>query len=263
MSNITVERRGNVAVVILDAPEVLNALSGDMVTELSASVDEVLAGDARALLLTGAGRAFCAGANLQGRDESPDDGKKKPAATTGSVLETHYYPLLNKLRHMDIPLVTAVNGVAAGVGMSFAIMGDLVVAARSAYFLQAFAKIGLVPDGGASYYLPRIIGWRRAMELSMLAERLPAEQALDWGLINRVVDDENMMTEAFALAERLANGPRSLGLIRQAYWDSLDNSFSDQLQLEARLQNQAGRTSDHREGVKAFLEKRDAQFQGQ
>ena len=119
MSNITVERRGNVAVVILDAPEVLNALSGDMVTELSASVDEVLAGDARALLLTGAGRAFCAGANLQGRDESPDDGKKKPAATTGSVLETHYYPLLNKLRHMDIPLVTAVNGVAAGVGMSF------------------------------------------------------------------------------------------------------------------------------------------------
>ena len=147
--------------------------------------------------------------------------------------------------------------------MSFAIMGDLVVAARSAYFLQAFAKIGLVPDGGASYYLPRIIGWRRAMELSMLAERLPAEQALDWGLINRVVDDENMMTEALALAERLANGPRSLGLIRQAYWDSLDNSFSDQLQLEARLQNQAGRTSDHREGVKAFLEKRDAQFQGQ
>lgn len=263
MSNITLTRHDNVAVVTLDAPEVLNALSAEMVSEFSASVDEVLASDARAMLLTGAGRAFCAGANLQGRAESAtDDGSKKPARSAGSVLETHYYPLLNKLRHMDIPLVTAVNGVAAGVGMSFAIMGDLVVASRSAYFLQAFAKIGLVPDGGASYYLPRIIGWRRAMELSMLAERLPAEQALEWGLINRVVDDENMMAEALELAQRLANGPRSLGLIRQAYWDSLDNTFADQLQLEARLQNEAGRTADHREGVSAFLEKRDARFQG-
>jgi 2-(1,2-epoxy-1,2-dihydrophenyl)acetyl-CoA isomerase len=169
---------------------------------------------------------------------------------------------MTKLRNMEIPMVSAVNGPAVGVGMSFAVMADIVVAARSAYFLQAFANIGLVPDGGATHLLPRIIGWRRAVELSMLAERLPAETALDWGLVNRVVDDDKLMEEALGLAARLANGPRSLGLMRKAYWETFSNSYSEQFQLEANLQGIAGASEDNREGVKAFLEKRPAKFTG-
>jgi 2-(1,2-epoxy-1,2-dihydrophenyl)acetyl-CoA isomerase len=230
-----------------------------MVGELAQAVEGVLASEARCLLLTGEGRAFCAGANLQGR--MGGDGKTG-SASVGSALETLYYPLINRLRNMDIPMVSAVNGAAAGVGMSFAIMADIVVAAESAYFMQAFARIGLVPDGGATYYLPRMIGWSRAMELSLLAEKLPAERALEWGLVNRVVDDDQLMTEAMSLAERLADGPKSLGMIRRAYWESQNNSFADQLQLEAQLQSAASVTEDHREGVKAFLEKRDASFKG-
>ncbi|MDA0789782.1 MAG: enoyl-CoA hydratase/isomerase [Proteobacteria bacterium] len=256
---IELDQVGNVAVLKFNAPAVLNAISIDMVGELSHAVRSIAAGDARCLLLTGVGRGFCAGANLQGRGES---GSGSAMATAGSALESHYHPLINQLRNLDIPMVTAVNGPAVGVGMSFAIMADLVVAARSAYFMQAFARIGLVPDGGSTYYLPRMIGWNRALELSLLAERLPAQQALEWGLVNRVVEDEELMTEAMALAERLANGPKSLGLIRRLYWESPNNSFEEQLQLEANLQAAAGATEDNREGVRAFLEKRDAEFKG-
>ena len=135
-------------------------------------------------------------------------------------------------------------------------------ASKSAYFLQAFANIGLVPDGGSTFILPRIIGWRRAVELSMLAERLPAEVALEWGLINRVVDDEVLMDEALGLAARLANGPKSIGLMRKAYWTSFSNSYSEQFQLEANLQGIASSSDDNKEGVKAFLKKRPAEFTG-
>ncbi len=254
--NVTLERDGKVAIVRLNAPEVLNALSGDMVQELSHAVDAVISSDARCLLLTGEGRAFCAGANLSARDSSD----ALPPA--GSVLETHYHPVMTKLRNMDIPMVSAVNGAAVGVGMSFAVMADMVIAARSAYFLQAFANIGLVPDGGATWILPRLIGWGRAVELSLLAERLPAAQALEWGLVNRVVDDADLMTTAMEISQRLANGPMSLGLIRRAYWDSLSNSYAEQFQHEANLQRIAGASDDNREGVKAFLEKRKPQFKG-
>jgi 2-(1,2-epoxy-1,2-dihydrophenyl)acetyl-CoA isomerase len=146
--------------------------------------------------------------------------------------------------------------------MSLALSGDIVVAADSAYFLQAFAKIGLIPDGGATWYLPRLIGWGRAMELSMLAERLPASEALDWGLINRVVPEAELQTEARAMARRLATGPKSLGLIRKAYWASWENDFNKQMQLEADLQTEAHASADNREGVAAFLEKRAPQFTG-
>lgn len=159
-------------------------------------------------------------------------------------------------------MVSAVNGPAVGVGMSFAVMADIVVAARSAYFLQAFANIGLVPDGGATWLLPRMIGWSRAVELSLLAERLPAEQAHEWGLVNRVVDNDDLMEEAMSLATRLAKGPKSLGLIRRAYWETHANSYSEQFQLEANLQSIAGASEDNREGVQAFLEKRPAKFTG-
>ena len=253
--NIVLEYIDQVGLIKLNAPQVLNALSGEMVSELGAAIREVLKSDARCLLLTGEGRAFCAGANLQAR---PADGPPIP----GHVLETHYHPVMNMLRKMEIPMVTAINGPAVGVGMSFAVMSDYAVAAKSAYFLQAFANIGLVPDGGSTYILPRLIGWRRAVELSMLAERLPAETALEWGLINKVVEGDELMTEAMAIATRLANGPKSLGLMRQAYWESLNNSYTDQLQLEADLQGVAGRTSDNIEGITAFLEKRPAKFTG-
>ena len=253
-TKIILERVGNVAVLKLNAPDVLNAMSQDMLREMTHAVENL--GDARCLMLTGEGRAFCSGANLQPGGGSAAD------KNAGANLETHYHPLINRLRNLDIPMVAAVNGPAAGVGMSFAIMSDLVIAAKSAYFLQAFARIGLIPDGGATYFLPRLVGMRRAMELSMLAERLPAEQALEWGLINRVVDDEQLMDEALSVAERLANGPKSLSIIRQAYWQSLGNGFVEQLQVEAELQQQASLTQDYKEGVKAFLEKRDAKFAG-
>ena len=254
--NIAIDYVDHIAILKLNAPEVLNALSPDMVQELSAAISEIIESDARCLLMTGKGRAFCAGANLQARE----NGDGFPPA--GSVLESHYHPVMTKLRNMEIPMVSAVNGAAVGVGMSFAIMADIVVASKSAYFLQAFAKIGLVPDGGATFILPRIIGWRRAVELSMLAERLPAEVALEWGLVNRVVDDEILIEEALAFATRLANGPKSLGLMRKAYWASFSNSYSEQFQLEANLQGIASRSKDNKEGVKAFLEKRAAKFTG-
>lgn len=257
MSQVVVEHADKVAVVKLNAPEVLNALSGGMVQELSAAVSAVTDSDARCLLMTGEGRAFCAGANLQ-----PGDAGGETLPPPGHVLETHYHPVMNKLRRMEIPFVTAINGPAVGVGMSFAIMSDYAVAAKSAYFLQAFANIGLVPDGGATWVLPRIVGWRRAVELSMLAERLPAQTALEWGLVNRVVEDGELMTEAHAIAKRLADGPRSLGLIRQAYWETYTNSYSEQFELEIQLQMQAQVSSDNAEGVRAFLEKRKPQFTG-
>ena len=254
--NIVVEYQNQIGIIKLNAPQFLNAMSADMVAELSSAIRDVLNSDARCLLLTGEGRAFCAGANLQA---GPAGGPTPP----GHILETHYHPVMNMLRKMEIPMVTAINGPAVGVGMSFAVMADYAVATRSAYFLQAFANIGLVPDGGATYILPRLIGWRRAVELSMLAERLPAETALEWGLINKVVEDGDLMTEALSIATRLAQGPKSLGLMRKAYWESLNNSYTDQLQLEADLQAVAGKTSDNAEGIKAFLEKRPAKFTGE
>ena len=141
-------------------------------------------------------------------------------------------------------------------------MGDIVLAAESAYFMKAFAKSGLVPDGGATFMLPRMIGWSRALELSLLAERLTAVKAEEWGLINRVVADADLMDEALGIAHRLADGPKSLGLIRKAYWNSLDNSFAEQMQFEANLQQEAGHTWDSKEGVAAFLEKREPKFEG-
>ncbi len=246
-----------IATVTLNAPEVLNALSTEMVRQLSVAVSKAARDDTvRCLLINAAGRGFCAGANLQAR------GQGSEVTPAGSALETHYAPLMNKLRNLSFPVVTAVNGPAAGVGMSLALTGDIVIAGESAYFLQAFAKIGLIPDGGATWYLPRLIGWGRAMELSLLAERLPAPQALEWGLINRVVPDETLQDEARTMAARLAGGAMSLGLIRKAYWASWENDFNKQMQLEADLQNEAHASADNREGVAAFLEKRAPSFTG-
>ena len=256
LNKVTLDFDGNVAVLRLNAPEVLNAVSADMLEGLHAAMREVRDPNngARCLLITGTGRGFCAGANL---------GDPRRGSGAGGTLRAGYHPLLLDLRDLDMPIVTAVNGAAAGVGMSFAILGDIVCASRGAFFLQAFARIGLVPDGGASFMLPRMIGWGRAMELSLLAERLPAEKAEAWGLVNRVYEDNEALLEgALGIAGKLADGPKSLALIRRMYWDSWHNAYEQQLDLEARMQAEAGRTLDHAEGVKAFFEKRDARFQG-
>ena len=212
----------------------------------------------RCLIVTGAGRGFCAGANLQ------PSGNVSGQRDAGSVLETHYHPMLRKLRELPMPIVSAVNGAAAGVGMSLALMGDLVLCAQSAYFLQAFRRIGLVPDGGSTWILPRLVGRARAMELSLMGEKLPAEKALEWGLIYRVVDDAQLMDEAKKLARDLASGPTvALSLIRKLYWDSNENTYEQQLNLERQMQGKAGNSADFNEGVRAFLEKRPAKFKGE
>jgi 2-(1,2-epoxy-1,2-dihydrophenyl)acetyl-CoA isomerase len=258
---VTLDFDGSVAIVKLDHQEVMNAMSLDMLGGLADALDAVAdkEGEVRCLILTGAGRAFCTGANLQGRKEHA--GRRGGA---GAALETAFHPVLRRLRKLHCPIVSSVNGPAAGAGMSFAMMGDLILCARSAYFLQAFRRIGLVPDCGATWLLPRLIGRARAVELSLLGEKLPAEKALEWGLVNRVYDDASLWDETLKLAHELANGPTiALSLIRNLYWESPDNSYEDQLDLEQQSQRLAGVTADFKEGVSAFLEKRPAKFSGQ
>ena len=258
--HVTLDFDGPVAILKLDHPEVMNAVSMDMLGGLGDALDAVddRRSDVRCLVLTGAGRAFCAGANLQGRDN-----QKSGRSDAGKTLETGYHPFLRRLRNLHCPIVTSVNGAAAGAGMSFALMGDMILCARSAYFLQAFRRIGLVPDCGSTWLLPRLVGKARSVELSLMGERLPAEKALEWGLVNRVYDDAALMDETMKLAHELADGPTiALSLIRRLYWESSDNSFEDQLDLEQQMQRRAGAAEDFKEGVTAFLEKRPAKFKG-
>jgi 2-(1,2-epoxy-1,2-dihydrophenyl)acetyl-CoA isomerase len=258
---VKVETKDGVAVITMSDPATMNAAGTEMAAQLLAAFKQASApGGGRAIVLTGEGRGFCSGANLSGGSAAAASGGGRPAA--GDSLQTVYNPLVTFIREMAVPLVTAVNGAAAGVGCSFALLGDLVVAGESAYFLQAFRRIGLIPDGGSTYLLPRAIGKARAMEMALLGERISAAKALEWGLINRCVPDAELMPTALALAGELANGPASLGLIRQTIWASLDSGWSEQLHREAMNQNVAGRTEDFGEGVRAFLEKRPAQFKG-
>jgi 2-(1,2-epoxy-1,2-dihydrophenyl)acetyl-CoA isomerase len=259
--HVILEFDGAVAILSLDHPEVLNAVSMDMLGGLAEALDAVddRRTEVRCLVITGQGRAFCAGANLQGRGKGEPGGR----SNAGAALETAYHPILRRLRNLHCPIVASVNGVAAGAGMSIALMGDMILCARSAYFLQAFRRIGLVPDCGSTWLLPRLVGRARAVELSLMGERLPAEKALEWGLVNRVHDDAVLREETLKLAHGLANGPTiALSLIRRLYWDSPHNSFEEQLDLEQRLQREAGAAEDFRECVTAFLEKRPAKFKG-
>jgi 2-(1,2-epoxy-1,2-dihydrophenyl)acetyl-CoA isomerase len=251
---------GRVAVLTMNHPEVMNAASVSMVEGLRSALGYIEnSGEFRAVILTGEGRGFCSGANLSDTAQQQQEGPRD----AGRALEMAYHPLLRAIRDLKMPILTAVNGAAAGVGMSIALMGDLVLAARSAYFLQAFTRIGLVPDGGSTWLLPRLVGLARARELSLLAEKLPAETALAWGLINRVFDDAQLMTEAMTLADRLASGPtQALAATRRLYWASPHHSFEQQLDLERQSQKAAGSTEDFVEGVTAFLQKRPAQFKG-
>ena len=265
-NRVTVDTQGTVGVVRFNHPEVLNAMGEEMLEGLWGALDYIEDGDNsfRCILLTGQGRAFCSGANLApSGGKNPRGGKTPRASDAGKNLEVGYHPVLRRFRELKMPLVTAVNGAAAGIGMSFALMGDIILASQSAFFLQAFRRIGLVPDGGSTWLLPRLVGMARAKELSLLGERLGAEKALEWGLINRVVAPDALMEQAGNLAQDLAQGPTvALSLTREAFWKSLDNSYEAQLHLERSLQKISGRSQDSKEGIKAFLEKRPAEFKG-
>jgi len=246
------------ATITLNQPDKLNAVSRHMIGELKDCWQTLAGNDSvRAVLLTGAGRGFCAGADL-----SDPDRKQGPAADSGAALEHFFNPVIRAMRTLPKPIIAAVNGVAAGVGMSFVTASDIALAGRSASFLQAFARIGLVPDGGSTWFLPRLIGDARARAMAMLAQQIPAEKAQAWGLIWDVVDDTALMDTATALARRLADGPLALGSIKTALNAAHGNSLSAQLDLERDLQREMGRSDDFKEGVAAFLAKRPAQFKG-
>jgi 2-(1,2-epoxy-1,2-dihydrophenyl)acetyl-CoA isomerase len=258
--HIQAEQREGVLKLTLHRPDVLNSFNARMAGELTDAL-ELAARDAavRAVLLTGIGRGFCAGQDLAERAAIIAGGQ----AEGGKALETWYNPLVRRLRRLEKPVVCAVNGVAAGAGANIALACDIVLAARSASFIQAFCRIGLVPDAGGSYVLPRLVGMARASALTLLGDKLPAEQAAAWGLIWRVVDDDALVAEATALAQHLARQPtRALALIKQALNASFANTLDEQLDLERALQMKAAATDDFREGVAAFLEKRPARFVG-
>jgi len=256
--SLLVDRRDGWTMLTLNRPERLNAFTAELHARLAEALDAIASDDTcRAVLLTGAGRGFCAGQDLGDRVQS--DGPPD----LGVTLDTLYNPLVRRIRGLAKPVVCAVNGVAAGAGANVALACDVVLAARSAKFIQAFSKIGLVPDSGGTFFLPRLIGDARARALALLAEPLPAETAQDWGLIWKMVEDDALRAEAEALTARLAGQPtQALALTKAAFNASAGNDLDTQLDLERDLQRRAGRTPDYAEGVRAFMEKRAPVFTG-
>ncbi len=252
------EKRDGYSVITLNRPDRLNSFNEAQHHALRAALDECEKdANCGAILLTGAGRGFCAGQDLSDRDpammgERPDLGK---------TLETFYNPLVRKLRAMEKPVVCAVNGVAAGAGANIAFSCDIVLAAKSAKFIQAFSKIALVPDAGGTYWLTRHLGEARAKALAMTAEPLSAEDAANWGLIWKAVDDDKLMDEAIKLVETIAKGPtNAYALTKKAIHEASTNSLDAQLDAERKYQREAGMSDDYKEGVAAFLQKRPADF---
>ena len=259
MASILVSLETGVLTITLNRPDKLNAFNPEMHQALRAALDQAAEEPVRAVVLTGAGRAFCAGQDLSERNVKPGAAPIDLAISLGS----HYNPLIRRLRELPKPVVCAVNGAAAGAGANIALACDLVIAARSASFVQAFSRIGLLPDSGGTWFLPRLVGSARAMGLALLGEKLSAEDAAAWGLIWKVVDDAQLMSEASSVARALAEGPtRGYGLIKKAFYASPANSLDAQLDLERDLQRQAGFSEDYREGVAAFMQKRNPQFKG-
>jgi 2-(1,2-epoxy-1,2-dihydrophenyl)acetyl-CoA isomerase len=260
MAPILVSREAGVLMVTLNRPEKLNAFTPEMHKLLRAALEQAL-DDAgvRAVLLTGAGRGFCAGQDLSQRDVGPHAAPIDLSVSLGS----HYNPLVRRLRELPKPVVCAVNGVAAGAGANIALACDIVLAARSASFVQSFSRLGLVPDSGGTFFLPRLVGSARAMGLALLGERLSAEDAERWGLVWKALDDDRLMTEAGTIAKTLAAGPtRGYGLVKKALHASAGNSLDAQLDLERDLQREAGLSEDYREGVAAFMQKRQPTYKG-
>ncbi|MBV9753432.1 MAG: 2-(1,2-epoxy-1,2-dihydrophenyl)acetyl-CoA isomerase [Hyphomicrobiales bacterium] len=257
---VLVESRQGYRVITLNRPSRLNSFNEAMHLALRAALVEA-EGDksCRSVLLTGAGRGFCAGQDLS--DRVMGEGAEPP--DLGRTIETLYSPLVRQLRALPMPIVCAVNGVAAGAGANIALACDIVLAARSATFLEAFARIGLIPDAGGTYFLPRLAGEARARGMTFLAEPVPADTAANWGLIWKSVDDNALMGESHAICARFAeSATQGLALAKQALNASLANTLDEQLALERDLQREAGRTDDYAEGVRAFIEKRKANFKG-
>jgi 2-(1,2-epoxy-1,2-dihydrophenyl)acetyl-CoA isomerase len=259
---LEVERRGAAATIRLNRPDALNAFNAVLRVELGAALDAAAADDdVRAVCLTGAGRSFSSGADL--KDMSGSEVTPEGHPNVEKVLTEHYHPIISTIRHMPKPVVAAVNGPAVGVGCGIALSCDLLVAKESAYFLLAFVNIGLVPDGGSSLFIPTRAGMGRAAEMAMLGERIPARQALDWGLVNRVLPDGEFEAGAAELVDRLADGPtKSYAGTKRQLNNWLYSRMDEQLALEASVQQEMAASGDFAEGVMAFLQKRSAAFQG-
>ncbi len=257
--HILYTKDGSVASITLNRPDKLNATTSQMLHDLLAAVREADADDdVRAVLLTGAGRGFCAGQDL-GDPAAAADG-----TGLAGLLEERWNPIIRALRNIPKPVVVAVNGVAAGAGANLALAGDIVIAGRSARFIQAFAKIGLMPDSGGTWSLPRLVGPARALGLAIFGDSIDADTAKEWGMIWDVVDDESLASRAAETAVELANGPTlAYAAIKHAIDAAATNSLDDQLDLERDLQRELGGSDDYREGVTAFVEKREANFTGE
>ncbi len=257
MDSLLFERHGHVAVLTLNRPEKFNSINRPLALGIQSALDTCAADESvRCVVITGNGRAFCAGQDL--KEVADPDG---PGLST--IVAEHYNPIIDRIRSIQKPVIAAVNGVAAGAGANIALCCDIVVAAASATFIQAFSKIGLIPDSGGTWFLPRLIGWQRASALMMLGDKISAPEAEQMGMIYKTLPDEGFADAALALAGKMASMPtRGLALTKQALNQTFSNTLQEQLALEDRLQTEAGRTNDYREGVDAFLQKRSPNFLG-
>ncbi len=255
------EKKGNVGIITLNRPDKLNAFNDELTFRLQDALKEMEKDkDVRAIVITGSGRGFCSGQDLQSRSISQEVGERP---SLGDSIRRRYNPIVSKIRRMEKPIIAAVNGVAAGAGASLAFACDFRIASENSSFIQSFTKVGLVPDSGSTFMLPRLIGATKAFELMLSAEKLPAAEALKLNLINKVVAEGEVMKEALVLAEKLAAGPtKAFGLTKRAVNRALFHDLEDLLEYEASLQEIAGRSDDFQEGVKAFVEKRTPAYTG-